>query len=127
MYSKILVPLDGSSSSQEALDHAKPLAAAHGAELLLLKAADPDEPLPDGSYLDERCRELEGEGLKARPLLVSGKPDRAIIESVKKEGVDLVVIASYSESGYDRWTRGSVPGRLLQASCCPVLIVWSSK
>lgn len=124
MYTKILVPLDGSLSSQQALDHARPLAAAHGAELVLLMVSEEGDT-PQDAYLAGLRRDLEAEGLKARPLLVTGKPAQAIIETVARESIDLVVIASYSESDYDRWTRGSVPGRLLEAACCPVMIVWT--
>lgn len=77
------------------------------------------------AYLDKLARGLVAEGVKARPLIVRERPDRAILETVEQEGVDLIVIASHSQSGYERWSQGSVPGRLLKAAPCPIMLVWA--
>ncbi|MCA9847037.1 MAG: universal stress protein [Dehalococcoidia bacterium] len=45
MYSKILLPLDGSDLSREAINHAKGLAKATGAPLVLLQVIDSEEQL----------------------------------------------------------------------------------
>lgn len=138
MYSKILVPVDGTPPSEQALRHARPLATAHRAELVLLKAVAP-EPSMTGAvaaaaeptageaeaYLDTLCRQLTDEGLKARAVVVRDQPEHAILKVVSSEGIDLVILASHSQSGYERWSQGSVPGRLLKAAPCPILLVWA--
>lgn len=45
MYSKILLPLDGSDLSREAISHAKGLAKATGAPIVLLQVIDSEEQL----------------------------------------------------------------------------------
>ncbi len=53
MYSRILVPLDGSTSAERVLPHVEALAAPFGAAVMLLRATTPDRTLirPDADTM----------------------------------------------------------------------------
>lgn len=136
MYSRILVPLDGSPQSELALSHAAEMARRYDAELLLLSGVAPPtnlgavEAADDSAdqakargYLEEVGARMQAMGVRSRPLVLRAEPARAIISAAADFDADLIVIASYSESGFDRWVQGSVPGRVLRNARCPLLLI----
>lgn len=136
MYSRILVPLDGSPQSELALSHAAELARRYDAELLLLSGVAPPthlaaaEASDDGAdlakardYLAQVGERMQATGVRSRPLVLRAEPARAIVSAAAEHDADLIVIASYSESGFDRWVQGSVPGRVLRNARCPLLLI----
>ena len=148
MYQHILVPLDGSELSEAVLPHAQALAQRLGARLLLLRAANfptalaaqtqPDMSLPPPELLDEA---VQGEVEEARDYLtqvsqwlkdantkvawevVEGDPSRAIVDTARKEGCDVIAMATHGRSGVPRLLLGSVADRVVRESHLPVLLV----
>ena len=143
MYTRILVPLDGSKRAEQALPHAVRLATEFGSELVLLrviplvptvKAKDlspVDFPeLEDRErqaameYLTPIVEELTAKGLKVTTALERrGEPGAAIIDFVEKEMVSLVVMCSHGRSGLARWIYGGVAEKVLHHVPVPVMLV----
>jgi len=143
---RILVPLDGSKLSEEALAPALSLAGRHGAAVELVRAV-PDlahKPGAEGavtfaSWIAEeeaRGREyLDGvrKGLAARPgvtvsthvLTCIGLVAESILELADKREVDLVVLTTHGRGRWDRLWLGSVADRMLRTAKQPLLLLRS--
>lgn len=145
---KILVPIDGSDCSGRAIDMAAELAGLYGSELVLIHVSDnqymfaftsdyyssafqvtlledyqKNMELAASRLLaeaKERCQML-GDRVKTEAL--EGRPADTIIEYVKKNAVDLVVIGSHGVSGFKRFFIGSVTNKVALSIDKPVLIV----
>ncbi|MEZ4605532.1 MAG: universal stress protein [Deinococcales bacterium] len=142
MYQKILLPLDGSDCSNQALEQALNLAKHFGSELHLLYAVE--DILTQGylmaeviayrndiegelrrygqKVLDDSAAKVESAGVKCQKLLVEGRhPVDAIVES--EDPYDLIVIATHGRRGFNRMLLGSVTEGVLRRSSKPHLII----
>jgi nucleotide-binding universal stress UspA family protein len=138
-YSRIMVPLDGSAASEQALAVAKDLAEKLGASMSLVRAiqwAAQAYPytLPD-TYVPQLDDELEkaakeylrnheealGKG-KVDAFVVRGPTADGLLDFIEQKHVDLVVMTTHARSGLARMALGSVADRTLQAKA-PVLLV----
>jgi nucleotide-binding universal stress UspA family protein len=134
---RILVPLDGSLLSESILPVAEEWAKEEGAEVILLRAvlahhlplADPTEAevrvVKEGeTYLKEIAERLERRGLKqVRWVLWYDEPATAIAEAAKRDGVDLIAMATHGRSGLSRLLLGSVAEAVARAARVPVLLL----
>ena len=133
--SRILVPLDGSVLSESAIPLAISLACLQPTNYIFVSFARPNSGETDLSegqshnrpesdeittYLDK----IAGRYPEISPTLIVGAGDAAteIERAADEQGADLVVIASRGRSGMVRGLLGSVTGRFLQISRCPVLV-----
>lgn len=135
---KIMVPLDGSPTSELALEHAVRLARSHEARLLLyegvslvdikhevVEQANQAELDRARGYLERQAKSCEGVEVD---ILVCQTPARhGIVKYAQQEHVDLIVMGSHGRSGVSLWMLGSVAEEVLQQSTCPVLIVHEDK
>lgn len=143
----ILVPLDGSKLSLKALEHARMLAGALGARLILLRVGAALAPealgLPELSmaltseltlhqakveaaltaYLEGVAEPLRAEGLRVDTEARIGDAAGQIVELAESEHVDLVVMSSHGRTGLMRWIYGSVAERVLHNARCSLLVV----
>lgn len=135
---RIVVGVDGSGGGLHALQWTVPLAAALGAEVLVVRAYDPVEELmatPERMEFDE-LRAAAGEHLAAwaapvaeagvawRPLLVDGdNPHQVLIDTAVAEGAGLIVIGNVGLTGWRDRIIGSVAARVLKHSTVPVTVV----
>lgn len=136
MYRTILVPLDGSELSKQALPLAASMARAMNAKLLLLQAVHP-LGLPNGAlnshqirtineaeaYLARISAELLSDGVIADTAVMDASPAHAILDEIKLRGIDMVVMTTHGRSGLGRWVYGSVAEAVLHGSPVPVLLV----
>lgn len=140
MTKTILVPLDGSPQSHEALEFA--IEENPDAELLALHVIDPIESgyttsfnLPGSGeewYESEKelaealfseARELAAEaGTSIETVTELGNPARVIVEYTE-DGVDQVVMGSHGRSGVSRILLGSVAEKVVRRSPVPVTVV----
>ena len=134
---RILVPLDGSLLSESILPVAEEWAKEEGAEVILLRAvrahhlpfADPTEAevrvVKEGeAYLKEVAERLERRGLKGvRWVLWYDEPATVITEAVKRDGVDLIAMATHGRSGLSRLLLGSVAEAVERLARVPVLLL----
>ena len=132
---KVLLPIDFSSSSEAALEIASDLALHFHAELYLLHVMPmfpttsiPDL-LPETEFLQEargyadrnfaKCHAaLESRGVKSTPIVEGGNDIAGnIIEVVEREHIDLVVISTH---GIPAGILSSLAGLLKSSSSCNV-------
>lgn len=141
-YRKILVPLDGSTSAEGALESAATLAGSFGAEVLLVGVLDLTagmydvyseafSPLDLKAQLEkfietalERARtRIEARGLRARRFVEVGVPHEEIARLAQAEGVDLIVMTTHGRKGLSHLLLGSVTEKVIRTAPCPVLVV----
>lgn len=145
MYSKILVPLDGSPRAEAILPHVVALARALSAEVVLAQVIEPlpqvtapGEPVPAlpvaaiheltaaaEAYLSGIAGQLGQQGLRVRSLVPYGPVVEQIIAAAEQAGVDLIAIASHGRGGLAQLFYGSVASALLQRAGRPLLMVRS--
>jgi nucleotide-binding universal stress UspA family protein len=139
MYSKILVPLDGSDVAECVLPHVEALATANDhvsvtflyavqpLEVIMAKPAFRDRIESEAraaaqDYLDDLAsRQKYHESAEAK--VVMGRAADAIVDYAKKNKVDLILMATHGLSGVKRWVRGSVADKVLQEAPVPVWLI----
>ncbi len=135
---RILVCLDGSPSQGTVLDAAVGLADKLGARLILFHAVAIPVHLPAqalalppadvGGLLSDLSRQQLEELARTRPGLVErvqvevGTAWRAVCDTAKADGVDLVVIGSHSYGGIDRLL-GTTAAKIVDHAPCSVFVV----
>jgi nucleotide-binding universal stress UspA family protein len=143
--SKILVPIDFSPSSHEALEAATELAEKFKAELYLLHVVPEyaNEVLPDNvteANLVEAARKaaterfakskasLDGKGVKAATSVeVAADVAGCILDAVEREEADLLVLTTHGLSGWYPQVFGSIAEKLVKMSPCPLLLLRTPK
>lgn len=139
--SRIAVPFDNSDLSKKALDIAIMLAKQHERiELDVITVISvPTNVVYYGAYNEDRIREAhiasakemmeEVEGKikelpnKTRTFVLEGSPSHTIVDFIKQNDSDLVVMGSRGLSGLKELFLGSVSHYVVQKSTCPVYIV----
>lgn len=141
MADAILVALDGSPQSKEALGFA--IEEFSDATLHLLHVIDPVESgyssalsLPGGGeewyeVQKEESEELfaearectEAAGVAVETATELGRPANVIVESAEDEGIDAIVMGSHGRSGVQRILLGSVAETVVRRSPVPVTVV----
>ena len=149
MIKNILVPIDGSEHSNNALKFGLELAEKYSAKLTLLSVAQPVvvtgpmfitqpmmPPTSTAMYvqaiesahkkmLEDTYNRAKAEkpDLEISKMLVDGRPADRIVEIADKEKFDLIVIGSRGVGGVKKFFLGSVSDRVADEAHCPVLIV----
>lgn len=137
----ILVPIDFSDASLEALRHAKELALTYGAQITMLHAVEevvyPSaygiEPanLPGPQVIErveESLAELARTEIGYEHVVVQanvGYAPSTVLDYTEMNEVDLVVIATHGRSGLERMLLGSVAERVVRRAPAPVFVVKS--
>lgn len=143
MFDRIVVALDGSEVSENALRTGGQLARRLDTPLHLIRVADiavipwgaseaaaeyaqlseemTREKAEAQQYLEETAQRLRGEGLPATTEVRSGFAARELVEAVTPR--DLLVVASRGRHGLERLLLGSVAEDVARRSPAPVLIV----
>ncbi|MBT9149388.1 MAG: Universal stress protein F [Dehalococcoidia bacterium] len=140
MYKKMLAPLDGSELSERSLKHVKAIATGCSVpEVILLRVAEPirqsyemgedwrhdienrDEAAAR-EYLSQVATDLKQEGISAETIVVRGQAAEEILDYVKNNQVDLVIMSTHGRSGISRWFLGSVTDRVVRHCVAPVLV-----
>ena len=148
-YRKVLIPLDGSSRSECALPLGLGIAAAHGAEVVLVHAA-PKVDLIETDLLNaeaialrdrlyqhnERAARQYLDWIRARlptppasktRLLPSSDARLALERTVTEECADLMILSAAGKSGHADMAVGSVADYLINRLNIPVLLVRQCK
>ena len=142
---KILLPIDFSSSSQAALEMAADLAQHFHAELYLVNVIPffPVTTLPDfvpeeaflkearmhaEEHLSKCLAVLTSRGVKATSSVEVGNDIAGnIMEVVDHEHIDLVVISTHGISGWHPLIFGSIAEKVVKLVQCPLLLLRSAK
>jgi len=131
------VPVDGSKYSNRALAHACNLAKKYDSRISLIYVIDNSRVILFVSrkdYLNElknfgkkvlgkATRMTEKREVKSKQVMKEGKPAQQILNFVKKEKHDLIVVGNKGLGSIDRFFMGSVSTKLVNNSLCPVLVV----
>jgi nucleotide-binding universal stress UspA family protein len=145
-YSTVVVGTDGSESSLRAVARAGALAGAVGATLVIASAYLPTErderelaqaqdALRDeayrvvGSHPAEEAVRTAAEKARAagagevKTVAVEGSPVETLLDVVRKENADLLVVGNRGLAGIKGRLLGSVPADATRRSACDVLVV----
>lgn len=147
-YHQILMPIDGSPTSDKALDEAIRLAQLTGARLRLLHVVDELSYVngfePAMNYLNEIVplmqeagekllaharKKAEDKGVETDSVLIVGGPGRLwehVVEQAASVKADLVVVGSHGRRGLGRALMGSDAEQIVRHAPGPVLVVRGS-
>jgi nucleotide-binding universal stress UspA family protein len=138
---RILVGVDGSKESRDAVKMAEDLARANGSLLVVASVIVPVSPLegaPEivarGKAQEKRDREETkalvqeiaasvAKDVKVETVIAEGSPAIALADLAHKGDVELVVVGHRGRNAVARALLGSVADRLVQISPKPVLVV----
>ena len=140
-FKRILVPLDGSSIAEQALEPALELAEAITAELLLLRVSTapriavapmagrpgPNEYMEAAdqeanAYLQSVQAAMEDVPISITSRIATGPAADSIIDIADSQQVGLIVMCSYGRSGIERWVSGNIAEKVLRGAKCVTLI-----
>lgn len=140
---RILVPVDFSDCSLDALEYAALVAQRSGASLTLLHVLEPISYGLDFTFPHRAKREsikadhtkrlsnlvsaLVSAGISSEFLVLGGLPTDSILDAARKQPADLVVMGTHGRSGLSHALFGSIAESVLRKSSCPVLMVRSPK
>lgn len=141
---RILVPLDFSGKSRQALEYAVPLAEAFGGRIRLLHVVQLVPSLgasmPGGevsfvavdeqphveqanAHLRELAKQLLPPGLTDKLVVRVGIPYDEIVQAADDIQADLIVITTHGHTGIKHVLLGSTAERVIRHAPCPVLTV----
>jgi nucleotide-binding universal stress UspA family protein len=136
-FTKILIPLDGSSLAELALDKVGNLATKDRTTITLLRAGEahvvpPLDPVEAQvavmreaeTYLADVAARLRARGFqKVETSVWYGAPATAIVEAADVQKPDLIVMSTHGRSGIGRLILGSVAESVLRGTTTPILLL----
>jgi nucleotide-binding universal stress UspA family protein len=149
MYKHILVPVDGSELSNHVFPHLEtmldgcektkvtlyrvdePVRMAFGTEAVTPVAVQQLQAMQDWQkedskkYLADALKQLKKKGIIANAVQAEGLPADMIIDFVKKNNIDLVIMSTHGRSGISRAVFGSVAEKVLRGVCSPIMMIRS--
>jgi nucleotide-binding universal stress UspA family protein len=143
---RILVPIDFSMHSKNALKYAIPFAVQFSASIDLIYVVEPtiypadfsigqigfpnveEELRTRGSNeLDELMEKEIANRVPARRVVRTGKPFYEILQYAEEENSDLIVIATHGHTDVEHMLFGSTAEKVVRRAPCPVLVVRSGE
>jgi nucleotide-binding universal stress UspA family protein len=141
MYTRMLIPLDGSKLAENVLPYARALAGALDLRIELLSVVDlmdfartthaghvrDFDPIIEAAvregeqYLEGVARSFTGR--KVTCVVEQGQADQIIIEKAAGDKETLIGMATRGRSGIHRWLMGSVAEKVLRGATNPLLLV----
>ncbi|HTN71917.1 MAG TPA: universal stress protein [Methylomirabilota bacterium] len=141
MYSKILVPLDGSATAEAVLPYAEAFAAGFKTAVELVSVIDigammthlaadkvhkldtliATEEKNSARYLENAAKIFSRFPTECR--IVRGHPAETILETTSKDRDTLIAMATHGRSGAKRWLLGSVAEKVLRGTTNPLFLV----
>ncbi|MGP8079019.1 MAG: universal stress protein [Dehalococcoidales bacterium] len=153
MFERIIVPLDGSRLSAQAIPYACEVGKRFDAEVILVRVLpaaglslippstgaeeaiasdiipqetrmkDVDNASNAKRYLMNWAQSLKSQGVKVSYQVTIGTPAKAIMELAQAQQASLIVMMSHGRGAFKRAIMGSVADEILRGSHLPVLIV----
>ncbi len=144
IFSKILVPLDGSEAGEVTLPYIKEFTSKLKPKVTLLQVVEPGQYVhtvgglnyvlfseqrveamkaETKQYLEEVKKRLEDTEATIRSEVKTGNAAQEIIKLAGETNTRLVAISTHGRSGVRRWVSGSVAHKVLQAGHTPLLLV----
>lgn len=143
MFKHILLPLDGSATSEAAIAKVIALAKAFKSTVTLLSVIDiyafaglgVDVAYGQTDYLNAATAEaklavhsalqlFDAEGITATPSVMEGQVVyKSILNAAEASNADLIVMGSHGRKGLEKLVLGSVAAQVLSNTLLPVMIV----
>ncbi len=151
MFTRILVPLDGSGLAERALPLAQSISQSSNAAIHLVRVVsrlpeleagrtgnsiqvaelerDAARQLVEGritrgrEYIGLVAAQLEKAGIEVTTAMLEGGAAENIVNYTKEHGIDLVVMSTHGFGGLKRLFLGSVTDRVIRSCEVPVLVV----
>ena len=151
MYSKVMVPLDGSKLAECVLPHVEALTGMErSTRVILVRVVKPYlahfEDNVDGDFTMVDLTDVAEETVDRERLqrasdylesiaanlnvksevdsvVLLGKPASALTGYAAANDIDLVIVSTHGRSGVSRWVRGSVVERILHSIGAPILVI----
>lgn len=147
MFTKVLVPLDGSDKSLEALEFASNIAKTYDAQIFLLSVfkkysfieasfSSLNSSTKDKGNLEDILREYskeivsEGKDVlkqnditKVRAFVKVGSAAKEILKFSKEHEIDLIIIGSKGQGELSGYLLGGVSHKVAGLAKCPVMVV----
>ena len=120
MYSRILVPVDGSGFSNQILPLTAAIVKKTGAQLALYRAVEKSEQ--QGQIEQELQALASAHGAQAVCTVAGGDVAKAILDEAARVPGTLVAITSHGRSGVMRAVLGSTALNVLRAGGNPILV-----
>jgi nucleotide-binding universal stress UspA family protein len=147
MYQRILVPIDGSFTSDLALQEAIKLAKQMGASLELVHIYEDAIYLVDENYfnyeelqqtihdcgkniLTQALEKVRAAAIPVETRLIPSNNERIanlLMEEVKRWQAELIVVGTHGRSGFSRLLLGSVAEGIIRMALVPVLLIRGTK
>ncbi len=139
----ILVPVDFSMFSQEAVECVVPTAKRFNAEVYLVhaieqyvyvsslhgfttrSAADENERKRASDQMTKLIQMFHDNGIQATSRICEGLPDAEIMKAAQESHADLIVMGTHGRTGLQHTLVGSVAEKVVRRSSCPVMTVKS--
>lgn len=141
MYTKILVPLDGSTAAEAVLPYVEALAVGFRTAVEFLSVVDVGamashlaadkthhadavvaaEEKNSAAYLEKLA--LRFAAISNQCRVVRGHAGEAILEAAGKDRNTLIAMATHGRSGAQRWLLGSVAEKVLRGTTNPLFLV----
>jgi nucleotide-binding universal stress UspA family protein len=139
VFKRILVAVDRSEASRQAVELGARLAGLTGARVALLHVIDMSRELdPELGFADgvaggelrslahdllDRSRRMFPSGIRVDELIRDGDPPAEIVEAADKWGADLIIVGTYDHAPLARLLLRSTAESVVREAHCPVLIV----
>lgn len=138
---KILVAVDGSPTSKQALIEAREVAEKEPSEVKIMtvithasayayaytpalnKTFEEESVKAAKTILEEAEKVFQDYSGKVESLRVHGDAAGMIIDQVEKDSPDLLVIGSRGMGGFKRLVLGSTASKVINHVCCNILVV----
>ena len=135
-FKKILVPVDGSGTADNALRYGVEMAKTYEARLFVTVVADIGEaayPLMQvnldrngkekAEAVMERVKKQIPQDVNFTPIIRTGVPGNVITSLVDEEGIDLVIMGNSGKGSLSSFIMGSVSQYVIHHVKVPVLII----
>jgi nucleotide-binding universal stress UspA family protein/predicted transcriptional regulator len=137
---RLLVPLDGSTLAERALDSAAEIARPDSLTVLVRVEETTQNPPAEGAdgsprpgsgavgsssaaYLQSIAETMRSKGLRVDTDVRDGRPATQILEAAQAHEADVIVMGTHGRSGPARWLLGSVADEVVRHADRPVLLV----
>jgi len=140
MFTKILVPVDGSDNSYKALEAALVLSEKLGSNISVVNVMEqvPITHIESEKLLSElleaykkenqeilsKCSDIAHQkGITIKTVLLQGNPAPVILDYSKKENFDFVIMGSRGMGKFKELILGSVSSKIVHHSPCAIMII----
>jgi len=122
----LLLPVDGSDLSMQALPSVIEFADLFETRVVLLRVLEEKEEKAEAEkQLAALAKAIEKKGVETLTLVEKGDPLEQILKAVRFHGIDLIAMTTHGRTGLSRVVTGSVTEEVLRKATVPLLVIRS--